>query len=92
MHGYEMRFPGFDARSNLGPIRWELFLHRDVRDVVPTPLFSASAVWVMPAPSGDTRHARMARANRSAISESVRCDRAMVREDCQVCDETEYLF
>jgi hypothetical protein len=37
MRAYEMRFPGFDARSNLGPIRWELFLHRDVRDVVPTP-------------------------------------------------------
>ena len=32
----EMRFPGFDARSNRGVIRWELFLDRDVRDVLLT--------------------------------------------------------
>ena len=37
MRTYEMRFPGFDARSNRGPIRWELFLHPDVRDVLVTP-------------------------------------------------------
>src|SRR5947209_443717 len=36
MHSYEIRFPGFDARSNRGLIRWELFLHRDVRDVLLT--------------------------------------------------------
>jgi hypothetical protein len=32
----EMRFPGFDAARERGPIRWELFLHRDVRDVLLT--------------------------------------------------------
>jgi hypothetical protein len=37
MRTYEMQFPGFDARSNRGVIRWELFLHRDVRDVLITP-------------------------------------------------------
>ena len=37
MRTYEMQFPGFDARSNRGLIRWELFLHADVRDVLPTP-------------------------------------------------------
>ncbi len=36
MHNYEIRFPGFDARSNRGLIRWELFVHRDVRDVLLT--------------------------------------------------------
>jgi hypothetical protein len=30
----DIRFHGYDARSNRGLIRWELFLHRDVRDVV----------------------------------------------------------
>lgn len=34
---HEMRFPDFDARSNRGKIRWELFVHRDVRDVLLTP-------------------------------------------------------
>jgi hypothetical protein len=33
----DMRFPGYDARSHRGVIRWELFLHRDVRDVLITP-------------------------------------------------------
>jgi hypothetical protein len=32
----EMRFPGYDARSNRGLIRWELFLDHDVRDVLLT--------------------------------------------------------
>jgi hypothetical protein len=32
----DIRFPGFDARSARGPIRWELFLDRDVRDVLVT--------------------------------------------------------
>jgi hypothetical protein len=32
-----MRFPGYDARSNRGRIRWELFLHPEVRDVLLTP-------------------------------------------------------
>ena len=36
MRTYEMWFPGFDARTNRGRIRWELFLHRDVRDVLLT--------------------------------------------------------
>lgn len=31
-----IRFPGYDAGSNRGLIRWELFLHRDVRDVLRT--------------------------------------------------------
>jgi hypothetical protein len=31
-----MQFPGFDARSNLGLIRWELFLFPDVREVLTT--------------------------------------------------------
>lgn len=37
MRSCEMRFPGYDARSNRGLIRWELFLHREVRDVLLTP-------------------------------------------------------
>jgi hypothetical protein len=37
MRRCEIRFPGYDARSHRGPIRWELFLHRDVRDVLLTP-------------------------------------------------------
>jgi hypothetical protein len=37
MPTYTMRFPSFDARSNRGEIRWELFIHRDVRDVLVTP-------------------------------------------------------
>lgn len=32
-----MRFVGYDARSNRGRIRWELFLHPEVRDVLLTP-------------------------------------------------------
>jgi hypothetical protein len=34
---YKMRFPEFDARFNRGDIRWELFVHRDIRDVLLTP-------------------------------------------------------
>ena len=37
MRTYEMRLPGFDARGNRGLIRWELFLHPDVREVLLTP-------------------------------------------------------
>jgi hypothetical protein len=33
----DIRFHGYDARSNRGLIRWELFLHRAVRDVLLTP-------------------------------------------------------
>jgi hypothetical protein len=33
----ELRFPGFDAGSERGAIRWKLFVHRDVRDVLLTP-------------------------------------------------------
>lgn len=36
MHTCELQFPGFDARSNLGEIRWELFLDGDVRKVQST--------------------------------------------------------
>jgi hypothetical protein len=36
MKNCEMRIPGYDARSNRGWIRWELFLHDEVRDVLPT--------------------------------------------------------
>ncbi len=36
MSNCEMRFLGYDARSHRGWIRWELFLHRDVRDVLLT--------------------------------------------------------
>ena len=36
MNSCEMQFPDYDARSNRGLIRWELFLHSDVRDVVLT--------------------------------------------------------
>jgi hypothetical protein len=36
MRTCEMRFPGFDARSNRGPIRWELFVDHDLRDVLMT--------------------------------------------------------
>jgi hypothetical protein len=37
MKNREMRIPGYDARSNRGSIRWELFLHDEVRDVLLTP-------------------------------------------------------
>jgi hypothetical protein len=37
MKNCEMRIPGYDARSNRGSIRWELFLHDGVRDVLLTP-------------------------------------------------------
>ncbi len=37
MSSCEMRFQGYDARSNRGLIRWELFLHSEVRDVLLTP-------------------------------------------------------
>jgi hypothetical protein len=37
MRTCEMRFPGFDARSNRGLIRWELFLDHDLKDVLVTP-------------------------------------------------------
>jgi hypothetical protein len=33
----DIRFHGYDARSRRGLIRWELFLHRNVRDVLLTP-------------------------------------------------------
>jgi hypothetical protein len=36
MRTCDIRFPGFDAGSNRGLIRWELFLHSDVRDVLLT--------------------------------------------------------
>ena len=36
MRRCEMRFPGFDARSNRGPIRWELFIDHDLKDVLTT--------------------------------------------------------
>jgi hypothetical protein len=37
MKNCEMHIAGYDARSNVGRIRWELFLHDEVRDVLPTP-------------------------------------------------------
>jgi hypothetical protein len=37
MKNCEMRIRGYDAVANLGWIRWELFLHSEVRDVLPTP-------------------------------------------------------
>jgi hypothetical protein len=36
MRTCQMRFPGFDARSNRGKIRWELFIDHDVKDVFMT--------------------------------------------------------
>jgi hypothetical protein len=36
MRTCEMRFPGFDARSNRGLIRWELFVDHDLREVLVT--------------------------------------------------------
>jgi hypothetical protein len=36
MRRCEMRFPGFDARSNRGPIRWELFIDHALQDVLMT--------------------------------------------------------
>jgi hypothetical protein len=37
MNTSELRFPdGYDAASEHGLIRWQLFLHREVRDVEPT--------------------------------------------------------
>ena len=36
MRTLDMRFPGFDARSNRGVIRWALFIDHDVRDVLLT--------------------------------------------------------
>jgi hypothetical protein len=37
MKNCEMRIPGYDARAYRGLIRWELFLHDEVRDVLATP-------------------------------------------------------
>jgi hypothetical protein len=37
MDNCHIRFQGYDARSNRGLIRWELFLHWDIRDVLLTP-------------------------------------------------------
>ena len=37
MKNCKMRVPGYDARAQRGWIRWELFLHDEVRDVLPTP-------------------------------------------------------
>lgn len=37
MNTCELRFPGYDAASRRGAIRWELFVHPDVRDVLLTP-------------------------------------------------------
>ena len=37
MRSCDMHFPGYDARAQRGLIRWELFLHREVRDVLLTP-------------------------------------------------------
>jgi hypothetical protein len=36
MKNCEMRIPGYDAVTHRGLIRWELFLHDEVRDVLPT--------------------------------------------------------
>ena len=36
MRTCEIRFAGFDARSNRGLIRWELFLDHEIRDVLMT--------------------------------------------------------
>ena len=36
MKNCEMRIPGYDARADRGWIRWELFLHKEIRDVLPT--------------------------------------------------------
>lgn len=44
MNTCEMRFPGFDAASERGPIRWSLFLHHEVRDVLLTPRADTLAV------------------------------------------------
>src|SRR6202012_5499094 len=37
MKSCKMRVPGYDARAQRGWIRWELFVHDEVRDVLPTP-------------------------------------------------------
>lgn len=37
MNTTNVRFPGYDARSERGSIRWELFLDWDVREVLMTP-------------------------------------------------------
>ena len=36
MSSCEMHFPEYNARMNRGLIRWELFLHPEVRDVLLT--------------------------------------------------------
>ena len=36
MNTCSITFPGYDARARRGSIRWELFLDRDVRDVLLT--------------------------------------------------------
>jgi hypothetical protein len=37
MSSCEMSFSDYDARFHRGEIRWELFLHREVKDVLLTP-------------------------------------------------------
>lgn len=37
MNTCELCFPAFDAAAQRGVIRWELFLHHQIRDVLLTP-------------------------------------------------------
>jgi hypothetical protein len=50
----ELRFRGYDAASQRGAIRWELFLDRQVRDVLLTP--SADTLRVLHDGSADPEH------------------------------------
>jgi hypothetical protein len=50
----ELRFRGYDAASQRGAIRWELFLDRQVRDVLLTP--SADTLRVLHNGSADPEH------------------------------------
>jgi hypothetical protein len=51
MRTCEMRFPGFDARSNRGLIRWALFIDHNVRDVLMTSRDDALCVVFLGAPA-----------------------------------------
>jgi hypothetical protein len=64
MRACEMRFPGFDARSNRGLIRWELFVDHDLRDVLMTSRDDALCVVSLGEPRFTRRSRRLLRSAR----------------------------
>lgn len=57
MNSCAIHFPGYDAHAERGPIRWELFLDWNIRDVLPTERGDTLQIIFngAPAPDGWTR-------------------------------------